>query len=99
MQKEANLKSCTNMELTETVTANNLPDSFDAFFEHKHMDNTLKVSFKEIEPGKTEFTYEGEYVKVRGLMPKLMMILFPSMFKEPAQKWYTNFKAFVEKQN
>jgi hypothetical protein len=30
------------LELTETITANRLPDSFEASYHHIHMDNTMK---------------------------------------------------------
>lgn len=34
-----------DMELTETITKNNLPYSFEAFYHHKHMNNTMKCKF------------------------------------------------------
>jgi hypothetical protein len=86
------------MELTETITKNNLPESFEAFYHHKHMDNTMICRFTELEEGKTEYAYEFEYVAVRGLMPKLMFFLFPNVFGKQGEKWMLQFKAFVEKQ-
>lgn len=86
------------MEITETIVANNLPDSFEAFYHHKHMDNTFLVTFRALDDNTTEYTTVGEYVKVRGFMPKMMMFLFPSMFKNQPLKWIKNFKAFVEAQ-
>lgn len=86
------------MELTETITANRLPSSFEASYHHKHMDNTLKSSFTALSDTETRYEAEGEYTAFRGLMPKIMAFLFPGMFKKPAQRWMNNFKAFAEKQ-
>jgi hypothetical protein len=86
------------MELTETITENNLPHSFEAFYHHKHMDNTLKTTFKALSDTQTRYTAEGEYLVFRGFIPKMMAALFPKLFSKQAQKWMDNFKAFAEKQ-
>ncbi len=86
------------MELTETITANNLPDSFEANYHHEHMDNTLKCSFVALSDNQTRYVSEGEYTAFRGFIPKMMALLFPGMFSKQAQKWMNNFKAFAEKQ-
>ena len=86
------------MELTETVVANNLPNDFEAFYHHKHMDNTMKCKFTPLDDNKTRYEYEFEYTRINWVMPRLMAILFPSMYKKPAEKWMNQFKAFVEKQ-
>lgn len=86
------------MVLTETVTKNNLPEEFEAFYHHKHMDNTMKCSFIEITPTKTRYNYEFAYTRINWVIPKLMAILFPSMYRKPAEKWMKQFKEFVEKQ-
>ena len=41
-----------DMILTETITGNNLPKSFEAHYHHKHMDNTMKCTFIEISQNK-----------------------------------------------
>lgn len=87
-----------DMELTETITNNQLPDLFESHYHHKHMDNTMKCSFIEIDTNKTKYEYEFEYTRINWVMPKLMAILFPSVYKKPAQKWMQQFKEFVEKQ-
>ena len=84
------------MELTETITKSNLPNSIEAFYHHKHMDNTMKCTFTAVDENTTNYKYEFEYTQVRGFMPKLMMKLSPGMFKKPAAKWMRQFKAFVE---
>ena len=86
------------MELTETITTNNLPDTFEAFYHHKHMDNTMKCSFREIDANTTDYLYEFEYTRINWVMPKLMAILFPGVYRKQGEKWMNNFKLFVEKQ-
>lgn len=86
------------MELTETIIENKLPDTFFANYHHKHMDNTMFCKFTEIDSNKTQYVSEINYTAFRGFMPKLMAFLFPSMFKKQVDKWLVNFKNFVEKQ-
>lgn len=88
-----------DMELTETITANKLPSSFEAYYHHKHMDNTMKCNFIALSENKTRYESEVEYTRINWVMPRLMAILFPGMYKKPAQRWMNNFKEFVEKQN
>jgi len=85
------------MELTETITKNNLPDSFEAFFNHKHMDNTMVCKFEELDKNNTRYHYEYEYIRMT-LIPKIFSKINPGMFSKPAEKWLAQFKEFVEKQ-
>lgn len=86
------------MVLTETIITNRLPHSFEANYHHKHMDNSLKSTFSDLNENQTRFAWEGEYTAFRGFIPKLMVFFFPKMFEKQAQKWMNNFKEFVEKQ-
>ncbi len=86
-----------DMVLTERVI-NNLPDSFEARYHHKHMDNTMKCTFTEIASNKTLYEYEFEYTKISWILPKLMAILFPGMYRKQGEKWMKQFKEFVENQ-
>lgn len=86
------------MEITETIVSNQLPDSFEGFYHHKHMDNTMKCNFTELDENITQYTYEVEYTRVNWILPKLMTILFPAMFKKQVDKWMKQFKEFAEKQ-
>ncbi|RMA66301.1 SRPBCC family protein [Ulvibacter antarcticus] len=86
------------MELTETIISNNLPESFYASYQHKHMDNTLKSTFTSLSPTKTRYETQGEYTAFRGFIPKMLGLFFPKMFEKQAQKWLNNFKVFAEKQ-
>ena len=85
------------MVLTETIINNNLPDSFEALYHHKHMDNTMKCTFTELENGMTRYETDVEYTRIDWVMPRLIAILFPGMYKKPARRWMENFKSFVEK--
>ncbi len=87
-----------DMELTETIIANRLPDSFESFYHHKHMDNTMNCKFIELDEKSTRYEYAFEYTRINWLMPKLMAILFPWMYRKPADKWMRQFKEFVEEQ-
>lgn len=86
------------MILTETITSNRLPDSFEAYYHHEHMDNTMKCKFVELSDNETRYEFEYEYKRIDWVMPRLMAILFPGMYRKPAEKWLRQFKAFVEKQ-
>ncbi|MFT5883871.1 MAG: hypothetical protein ACI9IP_000321 [Arcticibacterium sp.] len=74
------------MELKEAVVSNKLPHSFEAFYEHKHMHNTLLTKFIPIAET------EGEYVRVSWFMTRLV----PWMFIKPPKRWMNNFKKFAE---
>ncbi|AUP79215.1 SRPBCC family protein [Flavivirga eckloniae] len=87
-----------DMELTEAITNNQLPDLFESNYHHKHMDNTMKCEFIVLDDNRTRYEYEFEYTRINWFMPKMMAILFPSMYKKPAQKWMIQFKEFVENQ-
>jgi len=87
------------MVLTETIITNNLPHSFEAFYHHKHMDNTMHCAFMPLKNGKTRYSVKVHYTRINWVMPKLMAILFPSMYRKPAKKWMENFKHLAETKN
>lgn len=87
-----------DLELTETITDNNLPDSFAASYHHIHMDNTMLCTFEELDENVTRYSYEFEYTRINWFLPKLMAILFPGMYRKQGEKWMRQFKAFAEKQ-
>ena len=86
------------MVLTETIINNRLPDSFESSYYHKHMDNTMKCKFIEIDDQSTRYEYDFNYTRIDWFMPKLMAILFPSVYRKQGEKWMKQFKEFVEKQ-
>jgi len=87
-----------DMELTETIIANRLPESFESSYLHKHMDNFMRCKFIVLDDHRTRYEYEFEYTRISWLMPKLMAILFPGMYRKQGEKWMKQFKDFVEKQ-
>lgn len=86
------------MELVETITDNKLPHTFEAHYHHEHMDNTMKCTFTPLDDGHTEYRSYIEYTRINWIMPRLMAILFPSVYKKPVKRWLENFKKFVENQ-
>lgn len=86
-----------DMILTESVFVNNLPNSFESFYHHKHMDNTMKCSFTPLSDEKTRYQYEFEYTRISWVMPKLMAILFPGIYRKQGEKWIKQFKEAIEK--
>ena len=87
-----------DMVLTETVSSNRLPDSFEAHYHHQHMDNTMLCRFVPLDENNTSHEYEFEYTRINWIMPKLMSILFPGMFRKQGEKWMRQFKEFAERQ-
>ena len=87
------------MELTETITANRLPESFEAFYHHKHMDNTMECTFEWLGANETRYNYAIEYTRINWVMPKLMALLFPSVYRKQVEKWMKQFKEFAEHSN
>ncbi|MGB0892486.1 MAG: hypothetical protein ACPGUU_09055 [Flavobacteriaceae bacterium] len=86
------------MELTETVLENNLPDIFKAFYFHTHTENTMQSTFTALDENTTRYDAEIHYTKFKGFIVKVMKTLFPNFFKKQVEKWLKNFKLFVEKQ-
>ena len=84
------------IELIETILVNDLPSEFKALYEHSHGSNTTTSSFAVVPGGKTRFTMAIETVAIKGLLPKIMMVIMPRMVKKPTQKWLENFKALAE---
>ncbi len=87
-----------DMELTERILKNQLPAYFEAEYHHKHMDNSMKCTFIAVDNHNTLYTYEFEYTRISGFIPKLMALLFPGIFKRQGEKWLKQFKEFVENQ-
>ncbi|MEM7571791.1 MAG: SRPBCC family protein [Bacteroidota bacterium] len=86
------------MVMKETIASNQLPHAFEAFYEHQHMDNTMKCSFTALSEDKTRYDYQYEYTRMSWVMPRLMAILFPGIYRKQGEKWMQQFKEAVEKQ-
>ncbi len=85
------------MEITETIVVNNLPEEFLGEYHHEHMDNTMKCYFVALNDNQTQYYTEIDYTAFRGFIPKVMGYFFPGIFKRQVQKWLDNFKAFAER--
>lgn len=85
-----------SMELIETVSDNNLPHSFEALYEHKHMDNTMLSTFSDNGHGTTIYSTQVNYIEMKGLVIKIMAKIFSGKFKKGPEKWMQQFKKFVE---
>ena len=84
------------MELKETIVESNLPDSFKGLYEHKHMDNTLEVTFTDLGNNQTKYETFTHYTRIDWIIPRIVMTLFKGQFKKIANKWNENFKKLVE---
>lgn len=82
--------------LIETILLNDLPDTFKANYEHKHMVNTMSIRFQQIDSTTTRVEQEIHYTQFNGFLPKLLARFFPGMFKKQVQKWLHRFKHFAE---
>lgn len=85
-----------SMELIERIMVNDLPRERKSFVEHKHMNNIQTVSFNALSEEETECVSVIEYTEFKHLIPRIMAVLFPSMFKKQVQKWLDQFKQFAE---
>ncbi|NNC69974.1 MAG: SRPBCC family protein [Flavobacteriaceae bacterium] len=83
------------MVLAETIVANKLPQTFEAFYHHKHMDNTFIAKFTKLDDQNTRYAMEVDYIRMT-FLPRLMGFLFPGMYRKQGQKWMHNFKSFTE---
>ncbi len=84
------------MVLQETILKNDLPNEFIGLYEHSHMINTMSSRFSSVNDQSTLYEAEIEYTKFIGIIPKLMSILLPWVFKRQVQKWLKQFKEFAE---
>jgi len=85
--------------LTETIYTNELPVEFAALYEAKEMTNTMSNKFSSLSENRTHYIAEVNYIKFNGFMVKMMVAIFPGMFKKQVQKWLDQFKEFCERQN
>lgn len=86
----------TKFEMTETVLENNLPHSFFAQYDHKHMSNTMKTNIEELSLNQTQISCNIEYTIFRGFIIKILAKISPGFFKKQTDKWLIKFKQMVE---
>lgn len=82
-------------EMTEIVTANNLPDPMDGRYEWSGGQDTVQNRFIELGPNKTKWESTCEY-QCKGFMMKMVGFLNPGMFRKLSLDSLRNFKAFCE---
>lgn len=82
------------VDLTETIMLNELPEKFNGKYEWNGGWNSLKNTFIELGENQTVWVSECE-MHMKGFM-KVMMFLMPGSFKKNSYKFMKNFKALAE---
>lgn len=86
------------MEMTETITARNLPEDFSGYYEMDGVINNIKNSFTALSENKTLYKTENEFEIKKNFVMKMFSILMPGMFKKQSMKYLQSFKRFAESQ-
>lgn len=84
------------MEILETLTKYNLPESMHGSYEGSWGKNTMHNYFEVLDEVRTRWRADMEYLEMNGFMMKLMAKLKPSLFRKQSQKWMDQFKAWAE---
>ena len=87
------------MIITETISVNALPEEFSGTYEFEQGANTMSNHFYSVDASTTRYVSITEYYEINSIMMRIMIKLFPSMFKNQTQKWMNQFKEFVESNN
>ncbi|PTX42235.1 polyketide cyclase/dehydrase/lipid transport protein [Christiangramia gaetbulicola] len=82
------------IEMTETIIKNNLPDEYSATYEAKGVYNYQVNRFSPTMESATLWTTDNEF-QFSGFM-KLFGWFMPGAFKKQSRKYMEDFKAFVE---
>lgn len=82
------------IEMTETIESNNLPEEMVCIYEAPSAWNRVVYRFIEISSDETEWVFESEF-KCGGFL-KVMAFLMPGMFKKATKKDMDAFKTFAE---
>ena len=82
------------IEMIETITARNLPDSFDGTYDAKGVHNIAENRFVEVTPGRTKWVAHNVF-EFAGPM-KIIGLLFGRTFPKQTMKYMEAFKAFAE---
>jgi carbon monoxide dehydrogenase subunit G len=85
-----------DIEMVETITAKNLPETFDMEYNANGVWNGVKNSFVKVTDEKTKYIAEHEF-QFKGFM-KIIGFLMPGAFKKQSMKYLLDFKEFAEKQ-
>ena len=82
------------IEMTETILKNNLPDELHTTYEAKGVFNIQKNYFEEVDENTTKWISYNEF-QFSGFM-KLIGFLMPGAFEKQSAKYMKDFKAFAE---
>tara|TARA_Y100001934_G_scaffold221476_1_gene264041 strand:+ start:153 stop:632 length:480 start_codon:yes stop_codon:yes gene_type:complete len=82
--------------LLETIVTNDLPDWFIGTYETEAMTNTMINHFTAVDEHHTRWDAEIEYTRIGALIPRILAVLVPGMFRKQTQKWLDQFKVFAE---
>ena len=82
------------IEMTETILTNNLPQEYTATYEAKGVYNFQKNRFLDTPEDHTRWISENEF-RFSGFM-KLFGWFMPGAFKKQSRKYMEDFKAFAE---
>ena len=82
------------IEMIETVTERNLPDSFSGTYETKGVKNWISNRFYEDGPEKTRWLLETEF-KFSGIMA-VASLFMRGAFRKQSLEFMRNFKEFAE---
>lgn len=83
------------IEMLETITERNLPDTFSGTYEAKGCWNEVNNRFIENGPEKTKWRVDTEF-RCSGFFMKVMSTLMPGAFRKQTSKYMKQFKAFAE---
>lgn len=86
------------IEMVETVTERDLPDTFAGTYEAKGVHNRVTNRFIEVDEATTRWHLETEFTFTT-LPMKIMGSLMPGTFKKQSRQFMEQFKAFAEKRN
>lgn len=83
------------MELIETISKTNLPDSLHLTYSTKGMLNIQDNFFEVVSENSTKWLIKNEFLPTNFMM-RMMLLLMPGAFKKQSKKYLEDFKNFAE---
>lgn len=84
------------MEMTETITAIDLPKEMNVTYDTGKVFNIVENRFEKLPENRTRIVVDTEY-RFKGIM-KLIPLLMSGVFKKQTRKYLVDFKEFAENQ-
>lgn len=84
------------VEVIETITAHDYPDTFSATYESDGVWNLIENHFSELGERKTKWVLTAEF-KFSNIFLRLMTVVMPGMFKKQTLTFMNHFKEFAER--